>query len=427
VSEVDTVRLPDSALPRGNGTAARRTRASRPRNRAAIIVSAASELFRRHGYDAVTMGDIAAAVGVTPPALYRHFPSKLDILVAASRGGIARFVEVVDRESRSGGLERVVQRLAEEIESDEDVGALWGREIRRLDAATRTSMEQDVAHAAARVGELVRARRPELGERAATTMAWCGLSALVAASATAPRTRGEHPSSVVVEFAMRVFDAPLAASCDTARPSGFGLGRRSRREQLIGSAIEQFADRGFTAVSMEDLGAANGISGPSVHHYFPTKQDLLATISRRGMEWFGFVTAHALRHAVDEADAVRNLIDDYTEFAIDNAGLIHTLFTDSVHLADPYREQLRVAERDYLAEWSELITDLGVYPDVRTTGSAIRVFFAVVNDSVRNPSQLADPHLRDVLVASGNALLLPADQATSCGVTTQEIAQSSPG
>jgi AcrR family transcriptional regulator len=50
--------------------------------RRAEIVAAAAELFARHGFPSVGMDDIGAAVGVTGPAIYRHFDSKAAVLAA---------------------------------------------------------------------------------------------------------------------------------------------------------------------------------------------------------------------------------------------------------------------------------------------------------------------------------------------------------
>ena len=51
------------------------------------IVAAALGLFAERGYDATSVADIEAAVGLTPGAggLYRHFASKRDVLAAAVR------------------------------------------------------------------------------------------------------------------------------------------------------------------------------------------------------------------------------------------------------------------------------------------------------------------------------------------------------
>lgn len=40
------------------------------------ILNAAAELFARHGFHGVGIDDIGAAVGISGPALYRHFRSK---------------------------------------------------------------------------------------------------------------------------------------------------------------------------------------------------------------------------------------------------------------------------------------------------------------------------------------------------------------
>lgn len=48
----------------------------------AAIRAAAVSLMARHGYEAVTMRQLAAEVGVQPAALYRYFPTKEDLLFA---------------------------------------------------------------------------------------------------------------------------------------------------------------------------------------------------------------------------------------------------------------------------------------------------------------------------------------------------------
>ncbi|MBW8485599.1 SACE_7040 family transcriptional regulator [Actinomadura parmotrematis] len=48
--------------------------------RRAEILRAAAELFARHGYHGVSIGDLGRAVGLTGPALYRHFRGKDAVL-----------------------------------------------------------------------------------------------------------------------------------------------------------------------------------------------------------------------------------------------------------------------------------------------------------------------------------------------------------
>lgn len=48
------------------------------------ILDAALEFFSRKGYDAASMNDIAEAVGIRAPSLYKHFPSKEALFAAVS-------------------------------------------------------------------------------------------------------------------------------------------------------------------------------------------------------------------------------------------------------------------------------------------------------------------------------------------------------
>jgi AcrR family transcriptional regulator len=60
---------------------------STPTRREQILVVAA-RLFARHGFHGVSIADLGAAVGVSGPALYRHFPGK-EALLEEIRSGSA--------------------------------------------------------------------------------------------------------------------------------------------------------------------------------------------------------------------------------------------------------------------------------------------------------------------------------------------------
>jgi AcrR family transcriptional regulator len=62
----------------------------------ARILAEAAEWFAGNGYAATSMRDIAGAVGLTPGALYVHFPSKGQLLLAVYAEGVARIGTAVD-------------------------------------------------------------------------------------------------------------------------------------------------------------------------------------------------------------------------------------------------------------------------------------------------------------------------------------------
>ena len=55
------------------------------------ILDKALELFSAQGYDAVSVGEIAKAVGIKAPSLYNHFPSKQAIFDAIVEATAAQY------------------------------------------------------------------------------------------------------------------------------------------------------------------------------------------------------------------------------------------------------------------------------------------------------------------------------------------------
>ncbi|MGH3563852.1 MAG: TetR/AcrR family transcriptional regulator [Mycobacterium sp.] len=60
------------------------------------ILRTAAELIALQGYSAASTRDIAAAVGVQQPAIYKHFSAKDDILAALVRLAVERPLELID-------------------------------------------------------------------------------------------------------------------------------------------------------------------------------------------------------------------------------------------------------------------------------------------------------------------------------------------
>lgn len=88
------------------GMAAATTRRSRAKSdRRSQLIAAAERLVAERGYLAVRLEDIGAAVGVSGPAIYRHFPNKeallVELLVGISTRLLAGATDVVARALRA--------------------------------------------------------------------------------------------------------------------------------------------------------------------------------------------------------------------------------------------------------------------------------------------------------------------------------------
>lgn len=73
------------------------------------ILDKALELFSAYGYDSVSMGDIARAVGIKAPSLYNHFPGKQAIFDAIVESTAVQY------EADTGKIAIHVQDAAQDI------------------------------------------------------------------------------------------------------------------------------------------------------------------------------------------------------------------------------------------------------------------------------------------------------------------------
>lgn len=71
--------------------------------RRSLILSAAAEMFQKHGYAAASIDAIALASGVSGPAIYRYFNRKSELLVALLDAAAAEAIGAMEAAARDGG------------------------------------------------------------------------------------------------------------------------------------------------------------------------------------------------------------------------------------------------------------------------------------------------------------------------------------
>ncbi|MFE5585509.1 TetR/AcrR family transcriptional regulator [Kitasatospora sp. NPDC056531] len=362
-------------------------RGTRPRNRRELIVTAARELFCRHGYANVAMSDIATAVGIGPSALYRHFRGKQELLHAvvaeALETSLARL-----HTAQPGDLGALAREFAEAALARRELGVLWQREARHLPAEQHTELGEQL-HAARRLFvDQLTAFRPSLDPAHAELLAWSTLD--IAASIAYQHVElptPEYPDLIAdLVRCVATADLPDPGEHATYRPAGGqALSHRSRRESLLAAATALFAERGYASVSLEDTGNAVGIAGQSIYNHFSSKHEILATAMNRSAERLWLDLAEVLASAHDHADALRLLVLKYTQFALAHPHLVTLIVTETEHLPDDERHRTRQTQRDYIDEWLHLMRH--VHPDMSPAEARVRVqaVLTIVNDIARTP------------------------------------------
>ncbi len=380
------------------------SRTKRGRDRRAQLAAVASELFRERGYHGVGINDIAAAAGVTGPALYRHFTDKQAVLAHVLLTGL-RDMETATEGALEGAdtatperIRDLLGRLAARSVERREVAALWRWEGRHLDPETQHEIRSRSTAMLTAWSKVLMRRRPELAADDAELLCWAALSVFGSVSVHHTSLPKRRFTELLTTLALRVLhaDLPTPATGGTgpeeAAPT---LGHPSRRERLLTEAAELFRTRGFTDVSMEDIGQAAGIAGPSVYRHFSSKGSLLAAIGRRAGDRLGLAAEHAVRTSAppDETEALRRLADSYVRTLTGPPELLVAFSVDRVHIPERDRGELVRIQRDYVAQWVGLLQAVHPGSDTREIRIVVHAALTIANDLTRTRRVAARPNL----------------------------------
>ena len=170
-------------------------------------------------------------------------------------------------------------------------------------------------------------------------------------------------------------------SDDPPRTTARSRAKADRRATLLAEAARLFARRGFDGVSMEDLGAAAGISGPAVYRHFANKQAVLAALlvgaSVRLRDGGDAVVAGA----ADDASALRGLVAFHTAFALAQPDVIRVQDRDLDALAEADRRTVRGLQRAYVEAWVAVLARIDPDAPVGELRLRTQAMFGLLNST----------------------------------------------
>lgn len=160
-------------------------------DRKAEIVQAAIRLAGEHGPDRVTTQQLATAIGISQPAIFRHFPTKADIWLAVGEM-IAQRMAMQDMDSGSGDplaeLHTLISRhLGQIVKTPALPAILFSRELHAENEPLRRHFETVMANRRAGFSGLIK-RAQAAGQLGTQTEAG-DISALILAAIQGLATR----------------------------------------------------------------------------------------------------------------------------------------------------------------------------------------------------------------------------------------------
>jgi AcrR family transcriptional regulator len=185
--------------------------------------------------------------------------------------------------------------------------------------------------------------------------------------------------------------------------------KAERSDAILRETARLFADRGYNGVSLEDIGASVGVSGPAVYRHFAGKQALLGSVLIKVSEDLVAGGNRVVNESGEAGERMRALVEFHVDFALRHADVIRVQDREVAHLSDDDRAEVRRLQRTYIELWMDTLARL-----VTTTPEELRLrvqaCFGLINSTPHSTSTAARGRsaTAKVLVAMADAALRAA-------------------
>ncbi|MGW5572500.1 TetR/AcrR family transcriptional regulator [Nocardia thailandica] len=338
----------------------------RPKDRRAQIAAASAAAFGAAGYHGVSMEEIAAELGISSAALYRHYPSKYALFreellrVGAALTAAVALPPEADALPPRQRLHRVLDGLVGATIANRASVTLVRWEGRYLDPADREALDRQRATLLDTLGGRLAAVRPgdtEADLRVLTT-AVLGVVTSVGDHHAALPARGLQRLLGAACLSLSGIDLPPVAP-EPEHPAPVDIPASFKHELLLRRAVELFHERGYPNVSMDDIATAAGLSAASaVYRFYRSKSDLLAAAFRRAADRVAGAIGPTVATADSGAQALRLLIDQFVTDTFDERALAVVYYAEFGHVPAEERAVLRNIQRASVQEWAALVREV---------------------------------------------------------------------
>ncbi len=353
----------------------------RPKNRKAQIARASAESFSALGYHAVSMEAIAAKVGISAPALYRHFGSKYDLFRGAVLALGQQLVDYTDFADSEPGdadpavaLVRLVDALIDVTLANRESGGLYRWQGRYLHGEDQFTLMDQLRVVNRRIQRPLMAIRPTL----TSSHRWMLSSGLLSVIGSIVDHRVELPAdeirALLAEAAAALLGAELPSPQDApSRPTSWRIFESDTGvyEALLQASMVLFNAKGYPETSMAEIASAVGIPVSGIYRYFPGKCDILSTGLRRAADRVSGRLSAILTGLTNPRHMLVHLIEAYVATSFANPELATIYYTERVNLTRVDEKLLRSVQRSTIDSWMRLLTS--ARPELTRTQARILV------------------------------------------------------
>ncbi|MER7448721.1 TetR/AcrR family transcriptional regulator [Nocardia beijingensis] len=354
----------------------------RPRNRRAQIAATSAAAFGALGYHGVSMEEIAAKVGISSAALYRHYPSKYSLfraeLLRLGQATVDAVTLPAQAESWSADarLRSVIDALIAQAVTNRPTVTLARWEGRYLDDEDGETLTDQFATSITALRRLIGAVRPGLSKRDEFVRAVAILSIVSSIGDHHAALPTKSLAALLASACWTAVHAALPACTESsAVPTATDPPTPFKHQLLLARAVELFHERGYPNVSVEDIAAAADLTAASaVYRYYRSKSDLLTAAFRRAADRVADAIGPAIASAATPFEALTELITLYVAGSFAERELTFVYYTEFSHVPAEDRVVLRNIQRLSVAEWGRLL--VAVRPELSEAQARILVHAA---------------------------------------------------
>lgn len=336
----------------------------RPKDRKAQIARASAEAFSALGYHAVSMEAIAAKVGISAAALYRHYPGKYHLFaeaVLALGQQLVDATDVADAEPADADpavtLDRLVEALIEITLVNRESGGLYRWQARYLHGDDESALRDQLRVVNRRIQRPLMAIRPAL----TSSQRWMLSSGLLSiiGSIVDHRVRlgPDDIRTLMTQAVCALLAAELPAGA-VGRPTAWRIFAADAGvyEALLHASMVLFHRYGYPETSMAQIASAVGIPVSGIYRYFSGKSELLSAGLVRAADRLSGHFAAVLGDLTEPRHMLTVLIEAFVATSFANPELASIYYSERVNLARADQELLRSVQRSTIDSWVRMLT-----------------------------------------------------------------------
>ncbi|MBV8692468.1 MAG: TetR/AcrR family transcriptional regulator [Actinobacteria bacterium] len=132
----------------------------------------------------------------------------------------------------------------------------------------------------------------------------------------------------------------------------------ARRKAILTAAAELFADHGYHATSINDIGAAVEVTGPAIYRHFGGKVDILVEVIEGWMAPLMEGVEEIAAADLPSVETLDRLIDNFVDAAVDSPAAYAVMARERQNLPKDERRAIDRAHRRHVDEWVRVIREI---------------------------------------------------------------------